>query len=112
VTLELMADPGQLEQALVNLLQNAAEASVTQAAPQVTVAARLVRGGRLRIDVCDNGPGVPDQLAADIFTPFFTTKAKGSGIGLAMVRQLIHRNGGAVRYAKAVGGGARFVITF
>ena len=110
--LELMADPGQLEQALVNLIQNAAEACAGQPTPQVAVGARLARGGRLRIEVCDNGPGVPDHLLADIFTPFFTTKSKGSGIGLAMVRQLVHRNGGTVRYAKAVGGGARFVITF
>lgn len=40
------------------------------------------------------------------------TREKGSGIGLAMVRQLVHRNGGAVRYARPVGGGARFIITF
>lgn len=111
-SLELMADPGQLEQALMNLLTNAAEASAAQAAPEVTVSARLARGGRLRIEVCDNGAGVPDDLAADIFTPFFSTKSKGSGIGLAMVRQLVHRNGGAVRYAKSVGPGARFVLTF
>ncbi len=108
----LMADPGQLEQALVNLIQNAAEACIGQPAPRVAISARLARGGRLRIEVCDNGPGVPEHLLADIFTPFFSTKSKGSGIGLAMVRQLVHRNGGTVRYAKAVGGGARFVITF
>ncbi len=111
-SLELMADAGQLEQALVNLLQNAAEASAPQAAPQVTVNAKLARGGRLRIEVCDNGPGVPDDVIADIFTPFFSTKNKGSGIGLAMVRQLVHRNGGAVRYARSIGSGARFIITF
>ncbi|NHZ92247.1 ATP-binding protein [Massilia sp. CCM 8733] len=111
-SLELMADAGQLEQALVNLLQNAAEASAQQAAPQVTVSAKLARGGRLRIEVCDNGPGVADDVIADIFTPFFSTKSKGSGIGLAMVRQLVHRNGGAVRYAKSIGSGARFIITF
>jgi signal transduction histidine kinase len=110
--LELIADPGQLEQALMNLLTNAAEASAAQSAPEVSVSARSVRGGRLRIEVCDNGPGVPDDLVADIFTPFFSTKSKGSGIGLAMVRQLIHRNGGAVRYTKSVGPGARFVLTF
>jgi signal transduction histidine kinase len=110
--LELMADPGQLEQALVNLIQNAAEACAGQATPQLTVRARLARGGRLRIDVCDNGPGVPEHQLAAIFTPFFSTKSKGSGIGLAMVRQLLHRNGGTVRYAKSVGAGARFVITF
>lgn len=111
-SLELMADPGQLEQALVNLLNNAAEASAGLAVPEVRVSAKLARGGRLRIEVCDNGPGVQDDLVADIFTPFFSTRSKGSGIGLAMVRQLIHRNGGAVRYAKSIGGGARFIVTF
>ena len=110
--LELMADPGQLEQALMNLLINAAEATAGQTGPQVLVTARAARGGRLRIEVSDNGPGVPDELVADIFTPFFSTKTKGSGIGLAMVRQLIARNGGAVRYAKSIGSGARFVVTF
>lgn len=114
-SLELMADPGQLEQALVNLLQNAAEACAAAPGaevPQARVSARLSRGGRLRMEVSDNGPGVPDHLLADIFTPFFTTKSRGSGIGLALVRQLVHRNGGTVRYAKSVGGGACFVISF
>ncbi|NML60493.1 ATP-binding protein [Massilia sp. RP-1-19] len=111
-SLELMADPGQLEQALVNLIKNAAEASAGQAVPEVRISARLARGGRLHIAVSDNGPGVPDDLIAAIFTPFFSTREKGSGIGLAMVRQLVHRNGGAVRYARSLGGGARFIITF
>jgi len=121
-SLELMVDPGQLEQALINLLKNAFEATAGMAEAKgqtagldpgsARVEARLVRGARLRIEVGDNGPGVPDALAAHIFTPFFTTKKQGGGIGLAMVRHLIHANGGAVRYARPVGQGARFVITF
>jgi signal transduction histidine kinase len=111
-TLEVMADPGQLEQALLNLLKNAAEATEQVAAPEAVVSAHLGRGGRLRIEVGDNGPGVPDTLIAHIFTPFFSTKKQGGGIGLAMVRHLIHGNGGTVRYAKSVSAGARFVITF
>lgn len=111
-SLELIVDQGQLEQALINLIKNAADATAQAAAPRVTVSARLVRGARLRIEVADNGPGVPNELVGSIFTPFFTTKKHGSGIGLAMVRQLVHGNGGTVRYAKSVGEGARFVITF
>jgi C4-dicarboxylate-specific signal transduction histidine kinase len=110
--LELLADPGHLEQALMNLVNNALEATAGQARPQLDMSARLVRGSQLRIEVADNGPGVPDELIRQIFTPFFTTRAHGSGIGLAMARQLIHRNGGRVRYARALGGGARFVMTF
>jgi C4-dicarboxylate-specific signal transduction histidine kinase len=111
-SLELIVDQGQLEQALINLVKNAADATAQAAAPRLNVSARLVRGARLRIEVADNGPGVPDELVGSIFTPFFTTKKHGSGIGLAMVRQLVHGNGGTVRYAKTVGTGARFVITF
>jgi signal transduction histidine kinase len=113
-SLELMADPGQLEQALINLLKNAFEATAGNEgkAGNAWVAARLVRGARLRIDVSDDGPGVPDGLAAHIFTPFFTTKKQGGGIGLAMVRHLVHENGGTVRHARSVGRGARFVLTF
>lgn len=111
-TLELVVDPGQLEQALINLLKNAADATAGVASPTASVSARLVRGARLQIEVADNGSGVPPELVAHIFTPFFTTKKHGSGIGLAMVRQLVHGNGGTVRYARPVGSGARFMITF
>jgi C4-dicarboxylate-specific signal transduction histidine kinase len=62
--------------------------------------------------VADDGPGVPQELVKHIFTPFFTTKKQGGGIGLAMVRHLVHENGGTVRYARTVGAGARFVISF
>lgn len=111
-SLAVLVDPGQLEQALINLLKNAAEATGALARPRVDVQARLSRGGRLRIDVTDNGAGVPDDLSAHIFTPFFSTRKQGRGIGLAMVRQLIHGNGGTVRYARSVSAGARFVISF
>jgi signal transduction histidine kinase len=111
-SLELILDPGQLEQALINLLKNAYEATGEAGGGQAWVDARLVRGARLRIEVRDDGPGVPAELAAHIFTPFFTTRKQGGGIGLAMVRHLVHENGGTVRYARSVGQGARFVITF
>jgi len=113
-SLEAVIDAGQLEQALINLLKNSAEAAAAAgvAQPQATVTARLSRGGRLRIEVADNGPGVPAALAAHIFTPFFSTRKQGRGIGLAMVRHLVHANGGTVRYARPVGAGARFMLTF
>ncbi len=111
-SLEVMVDAGQLEQALINLLKNAAEATEGVAGPEALVSARLSRGGRLRIDIVDNGPGVAEAMAAHIFTPFFSTKKRGRGIGLAMVRHLVHGNGGTVRYARSVAPGARFVVTF
>lgn len=111
-TLDLLIDGGQLEQALLNLIQNAVEATASIRNPELNISARLGRGGRLRIEVRDNGPGVPEALIPHIFTPFFTSKPKGSGIGLAMVKQLIHRNGGTVRYVKSTDAGASFVVIF
>jgi len=111
-SLEVLVDPGQLEQALINLLKNAAEATAQVTSPCVDVVARLGRGARLRIEVSDNGPGVADDMAPHIFTPFFSTKKQGRGIGLAMVRQLVHGNGGTVRHARSVTSGARFIVTF
>lgn len=111
-SLQMVIDTDQLEQALINLLKNAYDATQAVAQAEVVVSAKLARGGRLRIEVSDNGSGVPDNLIAHIFTPFFTTKINGGGIGLAMVRQLVHGNAGTVRYAKSVGGGARFILTF
>lgn len=119
-TLSLMADAGQLEQALLNLIKNAAQATAELSQPTLVVRARLVRGGRLRLEVCDNGPGVPSGMENNIFLPFFSTRpatrpgteAIGQGIGLAVVRNLVHGMGGSVRYVKAVGGGAIFVLTF
>jgi signal transduction histidine kinase len=111
-TLTLMADGGQLEQALLNLLSNAAHATARVAAPAVQVSARLVRGGRLAIEVRDNGPGVPHGLEHDIFMPFFSTREHGSGIGLAVVRNLVQGMGGSVRHVKPASGGAAFVLSF
>jgi signal transduction histidine kinase len=111
-TLTLMADGGQLEQALLNLLSNAAHATARVAAPAVHVSARLVRGGRLAIEVRDNGPGVPHGLEQDIFMPFFSTREHGSGIGLAVVRNLVQGMGGNVRHVKPASGGAAFVLSF
>lgn len=110
-TLKVRADQGQVEQALVNLIKNAAEATAACPAPQLTVAAYVTTGGRLRIDVRDNGHGIPHEVASHMFTPFFSTRRDGSGIGLAMVRQLIQLNGGTVRHARSVGAGALFIIT-
>lgn len=104
-------DPNQLEQALINLIKNAEEATAQVTRPELSIHAKLSRGNRLRIEISDNGPGVPEELIPQIFTPFFSTKERGSGIGLALVRQLVQGNGGSVRYAQRVQGGAQFIIT-
>ncbi len=111
-SLALRTDAAQLEQVLINLAQNALQACAGRPAPELQIEARLSRGARLRLTVADNGPGVAPGLESRIFTPFFTTREGGSGVGLAVVRQLVHGLGGTVRHAKRPGGGACFVLTF
>jgi signal transduction histidine kinase len=111
-SLALRTDAAQLEQVLINLAQNALQACAGRPSPQLLIEARLSRGARLRLTVSDNGPGVAPGLESRIFTPFFTTREGGSGVGLAVVRQLVHGLGGTVRHAKRPGGGACFVLTF
>ncbi|HEY6642445.1 HAMP domain-containing sensor histidine kinase [Povalibacter sp.] len=108
----LMADEGQLEQALLALISNAENATAAQAEPQLAIQAKLGRGGRMLISVRDNGAGVPEGLEQQIFLPFFTTRENGQGIGLAVVRQLIHGMGGRVRYVRSLQPGATFLLMF
>ncbi len=114
-SLALRTDAAQLEQVLINLAQNAWQACAGRPQaepPRLLIEVRLSRGARLRLTVADNGPGVAPGLESRIFTPFFTTREGGSGVGLAVVRQLVHGLGGTVRHAKRPGGGACFVLTF
>jgi nitrogen fixation/metabolism regulation signal transduction histidine kinase len=105
------ADPDLLHQLLLNLLRNAAEASAAHAAqPAVALSFSRTRGGRTQIEVSDNGPGVPPSLAQDVFLPFFTTKAEGTGVGLSLTRQLVLAHGGSISVDDAPGGGALFRI--
>lgn len=111
-SLRLQADEGQLEQALLALINNAAQATADQAAPRLWVQARQGRGGRLQISVRDNGPGVPPGLERQIFLPFFSAREGGQGIGLTVVRQLVNGMGGRVRHVRPLEGGAAFVLGF
>jgi C4-dicarboxylate-specific signal transduction histidine kinase len=111
-SLRLQADDGQLEQALLALINNAAQATADGAAPRLWVQARQSRGGRLQIGVRDNGPGVPPGLERQIFLPFFSAREGGQGIGLTVVRQLVNGMGGRVRHVRPLEGGAAFVLSF
>jgi nitrogen fixation/metabolism regulation signal transduction histidine kinase len=110
--LDLNVDAGLLEQALINLLTNAAQACVEQEQATVWLIARLNRRGRVTIDVSDNGPGVPSDVANNIFVPFFTTKTQGSGVGLALARQVMVAHGGSISFSEREGGGATFSLLF
>ncbi len=103
------ADPDLATQMLVDLLANACDASPEGGA--ISVATRS-RDGLVEIDVADEGPGVPDDVRERIFEPFFSTRAEGTGLGLAVARQIARAHGGDVRVAtSAARSGARFVLT-
>jgi signal transduction histidine kinase len=102
-----------LRQALSNLCRNAFEACAqARVVPQIVIEGqRDSVHGVIRISVSDNGPGVPDGVADRVFQPFFTTKAQGTGLGLALVQKIVVTHNGRVTVATGDGGGARFVVT-
>ncbi len=110
--LSLVADPELIEQVLLNLIWNARDALAGRSDGRILLDAALSRGGRVVIAVADNGPGVPEADRERIFLPFYSTKPRGEGIGLALVRQIMVAHGGRVSYRAGEQGGARFVLTF
>jgi len=110
--LAFVADPDQVEQVLINLLRNALEALHGQAQGRIRLGARISRQGRTVITMADNGPGVAGELRDDIFVPFFTTRKSGSGIGLALARQIMVAHRGDIICRDAEHGGAEFLLSF
>jgi nitrogen fixation/metabolism regulation signal transduction histidine kinase len=111
-TFSLNADSELLAQALLNLLRNAIRATSDVDEPVVTLMFAREPNGRCRIEVRDNGPGIPKDHREDIFLPFYTTHKGGSGVGLSFARQVALAHGGSICALEAPEGGAniRMVI--
>jgi nitrogen fixation/metabolism regulation signal transduction histidine kinase len=108
--LSLDADPDLLEQAVINLLKNALDAIAGRPAPQIRLIVQREEA-QTAISIEDNGPGLAGDDAEAVFTPFFSRKPGGSGVGLTLARQIALAHGGRLDYAPRRGGGARFTLS-
>ncbi|MDL2296340.1 GHKL domain-containing protein [Bacteroidales bacterium OttesenSCG-928-E04] len=109
----LFADENLIRQVITNLLRNAVQAVRTCENPRISISAYNNANEEVVIEVADNGIGINDEISSDIFTPFFTTKTDGSGIGLAISRQIMRLSGGTLSLRPSTGEGETvFVLTF
>jgi signal transduction histidine kinase len=113
---QIQADHHQLTQLFTNLLINACEAM--EGKGRITVTATTVQqddGGEgreaVRIELQDNGPGMPPDVAEHVFDPFYTTKAQGSGLGLAIVRKIVDAHDGQIDLRTTAGSGTLIRVT-
>ncbi len=115
-----LADPYQLQQVVLNLLINAEQALLEgRGHGHVWIRTRHIIEGignkardRIVLEVADDGPGIPPEIASRIFDPFFTSKPSGvgTGLGLSIVYGIVHQHAGEVAFDNQPGGGARFVV--
>jgi two-component system sensor histidine kinase HupT/HoxJ len=103
---QVLARPGELQQVIFNLLQNAAQAMGGKG--RIEAHAVAMPEGRIRLTVRDTGPGIRPEHLERVFEPFFTTKPpdQGTGLGLAISNQIVHELGGTMRAANHAEGGA------
>ncbi len=115
----VLGDRAQLTQVFLNLVKNAVEALGGQG--QLIVSTRIEtryhvrrrshRNQFLSVTVADDGPGVSEHAQSNLFSPFFTTKARGTGLGLALCHRIVAEHGGIIAHETRQGGGARFRVT-
>lgn len=106
------ADAEQVQQVLINLVKNADEALAGRPGGLVKLRASRDPHGAVTIHVIDNGPGIEETQLGNIFVPFFTTKRRGTGVGLSISRQLVVLNKGMISVKTLVGAGTEFILRF
>jgi signal transduction histidine kinase len=104
--------PSQINQVFLNLITNAAQATKDDANGQITISTSLVPNGFVRVDISDNGHGIPENIMSKIFDPFFTTKdvGQGTGLGLSIAYKIIQEHGGRIDVKSKVGQGTTFSV--
>ncbi len=109
--LSVTADFAQTELVLINLVKNAVEALSGREHGSIQLRA-FREANAVLIRVEDNGSGIPDDMLEDIFVPFYTTKANGTGIGLSLSKQIMQNHGGSVSVSSVPGKGSKFTLKF
>jgi two-component system nitrogen regulation sensor histidine kinase NtrY len=109
--LEHLFDKSMISQVLVNLVKNSIEALANKKHGVISMKA-FSNNGLLEILVSDNGQGIDEKYLNDIFVPFFTTKESGSGIGLALSRQIMHLHNGSLKVSSQPESGTAFKLSF
>jgi signal transduction histidine kinase len=104
----VQADVVLMKQAFTNILMNASEAMPGGGTISISIH-RL--NNRLKMNIKDSGPGIPEDIREKVFLPFYTTKAEGTGLGLALVQKIIYAHGGTIEVSSNRGGGTSFNIT-
>lgn len=110
-TRAVLADRIQIQQVLVNLLRNAAEAMAGQPRKVIAVSAMPSGADQVTVRIEDNGPGVSAEVKRHLFSPFVTTKESGMGVGLSICRSIVEAHGGQLWVEDALEGGAAFCFT-
>jgi len=115
-TPSVLADGDQLRQVLQNLVNNSLDAIVLATQPSITITVALARDDNplsmpaVIIVVSDNGNGIPLELQQRVFTPFFSTKAQGTGLGLSLVNRIIREHEGLLELTSKPGTGTRITL--
>jgi len=111
--LVIKVNPAEIEQVMLNLVNNAAQALANAGTLQRRIAIEAIKAGQLvRLTVSDNGNGVPVEFKAHLFELLSTTKQTGMGLGLWLCKHIVTRYSGSIHYEDAIGGGAKFVVEF
>lgn len=107
----VLADKVQIQQVILNLMRNAIDAMTESKRRELTVSVVPADGGMVEIGVADTGSGISDEVAKQLFQPFFTTKVQGMGVGLSICRTIVESHGGRIGMRPNPQGGAIFYFT-
>jgi two-component system sensor kinase FixL len=108
---DVLVDPIQIQQVMVNLMRNAIEAMAKSPVKQLLIRARPIGDDRIEISVGDTGPGISPEVRENLFQPFTSTKSQGMGVGLSICRTIIEAHGGWLRVESAPESGTTFAFT-